>query len=209
MDHSGHDMGGMPMPSSGGSNGLALPPLNPLDPLSNAGSSMSGMDHSGHNMGMCSMQMVFNWQYNNLCVVFSGWRITSAGIMAASCIGIILIAFIHEYIRRAARQLDNHIVIKNSKNITPVAVSEVVEKSESPIPGDYYGRTRVLLQITWLQQFYRSLLYALQVLVSFFLMLVFMTFNGYLMFSTIIGAALGFLVFARDGITSGKELSCH
>ncbi|KAK9759607.1 hypothetical protein K7432_017219, partial [Basidiobolus ranarum] len=57
MDHSGHDMGGMNMPSAGGSgSGLALPPLNPLDPMSNAGGSMSGMDHSGHNTGMCSMQ---------------------------------------------------------------------------------------------------------------------------------------------------------
>lgn len=59
------------------------------------------------------------------------------------------------------------------------------------------------------QQLTRSLFYAAQVFVGFFLMLIFMTYNGYLMASTVIGAGVGFFYFGGNYLSSTKALSCH
>lgn len=49
-----------------------------------------------------------------------------------------------------------------------------------------------------------------QVFVGFFLMLIFMTYNGYLMAATVIGAGVGFFYFGGDSLSSStKALSCH
>jgi copper transporter 1 len=60
------------------------------------------------------------------------------------------------------------------------------------------------------QQLTRALFYMAQVFVGFFLMLIFMTYNGYLMAATVIGAGVGFFYFGGDSLSSStKALSCH
>lgn len=60
------------------------------------------------------------------------------------------------------------------------------------------------------QRLTRALFYMAQVFVGFFLMLIFMTYNGYLMAATVLGAGIGFFYFGGDTLaTSTKALSCH
>jgi len=50
-----------------------------------------------------------------------------------------------------------------------------------------------------------------QVFVGFFLMLIFMTYNGYLMIATVLGAGIGFFYFGGNTLSlpATKALSCH
>ncbi|KAL1997845.1 hypothetical protein VTN02DRAFT_607 [Thermoascus thermophilus] len=50
-------------------------------------------------------------------------------------------------------------------------------------------------------------LYGLQVFYSFFIMLLFMTYNGAVMIAVAVGAALGYLAFG--GSTASKTVACH
>ncbi|KAK9722933.1 copper transpport protein [Basidiobolus ranarum] len=133
--------------------------------------------------------------------------------MTISCLGIILIAIVHEYIRRVARQFDRSIATQNYKYTSAINNSSGPEKIEISSFGENENHDSQIVrepaQIAWLQQICRSLLYMLQALISYSLMLVFMTFNGYLMMSTIIGATLGFFIFAEDVFFARKAFTCH
>lgn len=43
--------------------------------------------------------MLFNWQINNVCVVFESWHIHNAVEMLISCIAVFCIAAGYEYLR--------------------------------------------------------------------------------------------------------------
>ncbi|ODQ68379.1 Ctr-domain-containing protein [Nadsonia fulvescens var. elongata DSM 6958] len=58
------------------------------------------------------------------------------------------------------------------------------------------------------KQLLKSSLYALQVFYSFMLMLMFMTYNGWVMSAVVVGAFLGHLVWGGSEKTS-RGLSCH
>jgi len=64
----------------------------------------------------------------------------------------------------------------------------------------------------------RAALYGATIFLSFFLMLVFMTYNAYLILAVVIGAALGHFIFGHEidveGVLSGsgaggKGMACH
>jgi len=62
-------------------------------------------------------------------------------------------------------------------------------------------------------------LYGATIFLSFFLMLVFMTYNAYLILSVVLGAAIGHYIFGTEmnveavlsggGAVSGKTMACH
>jgi len=54
----------------------------------------------------------------------------------------------------------------------------------------------------------KAALYAVQVFYSFFIMLLFMTYNGFVMLAVAVGAFIGYLVFGA-GLTSTKSVACH
>lgn len=55
----------------------------------------------------------------------------------------------------------------------------------------------------------RSSMYAVLVAISFWLMLVFMTYNGYLMIATVLGAGFGHFIFGNGRLSGGKSIQCH
>lgn len=55
-------------------------------------------------------------------------------------------------------------------------------------------------------KFKRSIFYGLQVFFSFWLMLVFMTYNGWLMIAVALGASVGNYFWGRS---AGRSLACH
>jgi len=54
----------------------------------------------------------------------------------------------------------------------------------------------------------KGALYAVQVFYSFFIMLLFMTYNGWVMLAVAVGAFVGYIVFGRDS-SSAKSVACH
>ncbi|TFY62557.1 hypothetical protein EVJ58_g3792 [Rhodofomes roseus] len=66
-----------------------------------------GMDHGdgGMDMGkMCSMNMIWNTQIEDTCVVFDWWHIRSTAGFVASFFVIVALGVLYEWLRVAARE---------------------------------------------------------------------------------------------------------
>ncbi|KAM0447276.1 hypothetical protein ACHAQK_000823 [Fusarium lateritium] len=86
----------------------------------------SGMDHGdmdhGHGGGMkdmCSMNMLFTWNTNNLCIVFRQWHVRSTTSLFFSLVAVVLLAVGYEALRPLSRRyeeaLDNRVRTAPSK----------------------------------------------------------------------------------------------
>ncbi|KAG0258757.1 hypothetical protein BG011_003087 [Mortierella polycephala] len=156
--------------------------------------------------------MVFNWATENLCVVFESWKINTPLALIVSCIVIIGMSASYELLRAQSRHYEERLIEGARKRHPSESSTHNVggdggnSEDETPLlPNRPY-----VMRLSNQQQFTRSIFYMAQVFVGFFLMLIFMTYNGYLMASTIIGAGIGFFYFGGDPLSSStKALSCH
>ncbi|KAL1923800.1 uncharacterized protein VTP21DRAFT_8780 [Calcarisporiella thermophila] len=151
----------------------------------------SHMHHMGHDMDpsmMCSMKMIFNYDLEGVCVVFSWWRINGAFDMVLSCLAVAALAVGYEWLKMLSSRYDQQ-VTKSKKGYVDSESSSSRRHS------------------TKRQQLWRSIWYALLVGYSFMLMLVFMTFNAYLMISMVVGTGIGFYLFG--GESAARSMACH
>ncbi|EAS28849.3 solute carrier family 31 (copper transporter), member 1 [Coccidioides immitis RS] len=177
------------------------------------------MDHSGHgdmDMGhdQCSMNMLFTWSTKNLCLVFRQWRVTGPVSLLFSLVGVILLTAGYEAVRELTRRYEG-VCGRGVKGAIPAPGSEEAygptenhhrddESSSLLFPArnvntsEPVGRRRKIVIAS---------LYGVQVFYSFFIMLLFMTYNGWVMISVGIGAFLGYLTFGSS--SAAKSASCH
>ncbi|CAG8579454.1 17438_t:CDS:2, partial [Dentiscutata heterogama] len=155
------------------------------------------MDHGDHGNGnnnfRCSMKMLFNWDTTNLCIIFSWWKVNGIPLLILSCFFVALIGVVYELLKYLSRKYDEKIYescyrqISNDEEENPPApVNRVVKLKRS-------------------QQLIRSFIYAIQAFISFFIMLIFMTYNGFLMISVVIGAGIGFFFFGKQTVSNSEE----
>ncbi|EJD52817.1 Ctr copper transporter [Auricularia subglabra TFB-10046 SS5] len=172
------------------------------------------MDHSHHHHhhgaaetaealtgAQCKLHMLWNTQVIDTCVVFREWHIRSqAGFLYALVI-ITALGVLYEYLRIVQANYDRKVAARLSVAKAPI----------SPI------QPRVLSKVPLAQRATRAALYGASVFLSFFLMLVFMTYNAYLIGAVVVGAALGHYIFGgemdTDSVLAGgsapKGASCH
>lgn len=62
------------------------------------------------NEPFLGMQMLWNWYTVDSCFISRTWRITSKGMFAGSCIGVICLVICLEGLRRAQREYDAYLV---------------------------------------------------------------------------------------------------
>lgn len=185
-------------------------------------------DHGGHggmDMGpTCSMNMLWNTQIEDTCIVFRQWHISSKFIFFLSCLAVIGISLGYEWLRAYQRKLDLRIALALSRS-----KARSVSGRSSPVPhepgveeeGLLSGHTikpNALIPVPIFARTLRATLYGACVFVSFFLMLVFMTYNAYLILAVVLGAGIGHYVFGShmdvDAVLSGsggpgKGMACH
>jgi copper transporter 1 len=118
-------------------------------------------------------------------------------MFAGSCIGVILLVMVLEFLRRGSYEFDryllrNHAITVAAKNIHGGPGNE---EEESAING---GSVSVAVPFTPnpVQQAIRALLHMLQFAIAYIIMLLAMYFNGYIIISIFIGAFLGNFVFS-------------
>ncbi|APA06901.1 hypothetical protein sscle_02g016710 [Sclerotinia sclerotiorum 1980 UF-70] len=151
----------------------------------------SHMDHSMHGMGMdmggdsCNMNMLFTWDTTNLCIIFRWWHIRSTFSLLISLLGVVAITAGYEGIRSLARRYESW-VEKQQASITRRNQEEVGQRAH----------------------IIKAALYAFQYFYAFMLMLLFMTYNGWVMISVGVGAFVGFLIFGKN-LSASKETACH
>ncbi|SPQ17883.1 2b127171-280e-4fcc-9934-7bc6719e1b6e [Thermothielavioides terrestris] len=152
------------------------------------------MDHSHHAMDhgdmgggshMCSMNMLFTWDTTNLCIVFRQWHITSNLGLVASLVAVVAICAGYEALREGIRRYE-------------AALSRRVDTVPRQSREQVSRRAHVV----------KAVLYGFQTFYAFMIMLIFMTYNGWVMIAVSVGAGLGYLMFGgRTPAT--KETACH
>ncbi|KAF1819394.1 Ctr copper transporter [Dissoconium aciculare CBS 342.82] len=149
------------------------------------------MDHSHHHghgdmdaspAAMCSMNMLFTWDTTNLCIVFRSWRITGFSSLVISLIAIVALSAGYEAIKEAARQFEARSATGIAKDANNIAQQRA--------------------------QLIKAVFYGVQVFYSFFIMLIFMTYNGWVMIAVGVGATVGHLVFGASSSPT-KSAACH
>ncbi|KAI4122129.1 MAG: hypothetical protein LQ338_005987, partial [Usnochroma carphineum] len=211
-------------PTTGSMAGMATSTAS-----ASSGMSMSGMGMGmGGGSHACKISMLWNWYTIDACFISSTWQITSKGKFAGSCIGVICLVIVLECLRRLQREYDAFLVkqyrarsaqnlasIHKSPSETPlhpdVEANNAVKTDSSNIlvnstfenaraPGDQSFLKQRRLVPTVFQQAVRALIHMLQFAVAYFIMLLAMYYNGYIIISIIIGAFLGSFIFSWEGI---------
>jgi copper transporter 1 len=185
------------------------------------------MDHGGHNMMRCKMNMLWNTDIIDTCIVFRSWHVSSISFFIASCIFIVLLCIFYEYLSVFQRKMDYHIALslKAKRKGKPQGSNSGSGRNSPEDSEDAALLTgRKLLRTTLtgtpvspITRVLRAALYGMKVFISFFLMLIFMTYNAYLIAAVVIGASLGHYIFGStinvDAIladsSGGKGLACH
>lgn len=146
----------------------------------NHGMSSKSMDHDMPNMKMCKMSMTFNSDYENLCILTDKLMVTTKTQLVFAMIAIVLFCMGYEYFKLFLDQMQNrYIQLKNGN----FATASECKKFKTKI----------------------SIIYALNVGYSMIIMLLFMTFNTWIMLSVSIGAGLGHYIFDSPNVS----VSCH
>lgn len=156
--------------------------------------------HEGHAVGMeMEMSMSFHTGYIET-ILFSGWKTTTVGGMVGSCIGVFFIAILYEALKYYREYLFK-------QSFASVTYSSVGGNSSSEAAKLHRSISKRILSPG---HFAQTGLHVLQVTISYFLMLVFMTYNVWLCISVVIGAGVGFFVFGwKKTIVVDITEHCH
>ncbi|XP_018600196.1 high affinity copper uptake protein 1 [Scleropages formosus] len=169
--------------------------------------SSHGGDHGGdHNMGGSGeqhmmMQMTFYFG-TNVELLFSGLVIETPLEMVGACFVIFLLAVFYEGLKIGREVL----LRRNQVN---------VRYNSMPVPGNdgtmlMETHKTVGQRMLSLPHLFQTVLHIIQVVVSYFLMLVFMTFNGYLCIAVAAGAGVGYFLFSwKKAVVVDITEHCH
>ncbi|KAL2823680.1 Ctr copper transporter [Aspergillus cavernicola] len=188
---------------------------------------MGGMDMGGGDEAACVISMLWNWNTINSCFLAKSWQIKSEGMFAGSCIGVILLVIALEFLRRIAREYDTFIVRRARSRAqylslsspstqdqhSPASSSSTGEADEAQTAKNAAATTTATaaasqplrIRPTLIEQAVRALLHLLQFAVAYFVMLLAMYFNGYIIISIFIGAFLGSFIFSWEYLGVGSK----
>ena len=152
---------------------------------------------------MCITLTSGNWDTIGTCFLAPSWYNSDIAKFAGSCIGIAFWVILTEYIRRCSREFDRYIVREATKQIRNADKTKCGD-IECRGPLGFLSRSksgfsgRIRLYPTVIQQSLRALLYAIQFTSAYLIMLIAMTFNGYILISIILGALVGYFFSTWD-----------
>ncbi|KAI4201951.1 MAG: hypothetical protein LQ348_001579 [Seirophora lacunosa] len=116
------------------------------------------MDHGGMHMPSdgpkCNMNMLFTWDTTDLCIIFPQWHIYSTFSLLISLVGVIVLTAGYEFVREMSRRYE-------------ASSAEYANKLARKSAGEAEKRQKPI----------KAAFYAVQVFYSFFIMLLFMTYN--------------------------------
>lgn len=123
--------------------------------------------------------MLWNWYTIDACFISPQWHITSKGMFAGSCIGVILLVMSVELLRRLGKEYDSFLYRQF-----------LHRAAQAPAAGLTAG-TALVFRATPLQQLVRASIHACAFGAAYIVMLLAMYYNGYIIICIFIGAGLG------------------
>ncbi|XP_061234007.1 high affinity copper uptake protein 1 [Neopsephotus bourkii] len=162
---------------------------------------MASSEHS-HGSDMMMTAMTFHFGYESVPLLFSGLIINSPGEMAGAFVAVFFLAMFYEGLKIARECL-----LRKSQ------VS--IRYNSMPVPGPngtilMETHKTVGQQILSVPHLLQTMLHIVQVVVSYFLMLIFMTYNGYLCIAVAAGAGIGYFFFSwKKEVVVDITEHCH
>lgn len=219
-DHMGHQMMGdnssmtTTMMMMGGHGGHTMPAGGDMN---HGGHVMTGGEHGGHgNDTEHEMAMYFHLS-NEAYILFEQLHVTTTGGMVGACFAIFFMAMLYEglkvlrehLLRKASVKARYHSMPYNGNKSSEHIVEphKAVGKRQSSIMAPMQSFCARIISCDHLIQ---TLLHVLQITISYFLMLVFMTYNGYLCIAIALGAGVGYFAFGwKRAIIVDINEHCH
>jgi copper transporter 1 len=157
--------------------------------------------------------MLWNWNTIDACFVSRSWHITSRGMFAGSCIGVILLVILLEFLRRAGKEYDRYLVAQHTRSVgssdslsSSSSTAAVADATKGPNSSDRAAACNPVVSQPFrpnvMQQAIRALLHMLQFAVAYFVMLLAMYYNGYIIICIFIGAYLGYFIFGWETLNA-------
>jgi copper transporter 1 len=146
-------------------------------------------------------------------------------MFAGSCIGVICLVISLEFLRRAGREYDSFIIRKArlrqssspallGNNTCDITCSGAGNDFGTPVdtpkqatsaPPASFDRCSTPYRPSLMEHSIRSLFHMVQFAVAYFIMLLAMYYNGYIIICIFIGAFLGAFIFAWEPVGMAKE----
>jgi copper transporter 1 len=185
-------------------------------------SSPYASDHSSAQQS--SMKSYLHSDFGDT-VLFKSWVLHSTWDIVLTCLAFLLLAILYEGIKCYREHLfkrlsfavkkqvpvlgtlHHHHIHQNGSGVTHSAR----QRQESPpdAPSFSFGNSNFNLRILSLPHTIQTVLHVVQMLLSYTLMLAFMTFNLYICMSIILGAGIGYFMFYWRKITVVHVTDCH
>ncbi|PYH80670.1 Ctr copper transporter [Aspergillus uvarum CBS 121591] len=176
--------------------------------------------------GSCQISMLWNWTTIDACFLSKSWHITTKSMFAGSCLGTICLVVCLEFLRRVGREYDAFLVrrarlryqflstLDPSEGEMPLAPAASTSRCKNAVPaaaaaaaaatvGTSTATAAPSFRPTLPEQLVRATLHMLQFAVAYFVMLLAMYFNGYIIICIILGAFLGAFVFSWEVMGEG------
>ncbi|XP_017055738.1 high affinity copper uptake protein 1 [Drosophila ficusphila] len=170
-----------------------------------------GSDDSTSTEKSCPMIMVFHGGHCER-ILWRGWVASTVWEFVLSALAIFLVSFLYEALKFLRQQLARREARKESERLA----AEQRRKAETPSTGGCCSETPLAEpreQTYWQLLFasshiLQSLLNLLQIVISYLLMLIFMTFNYWLCLAVILGLGLGYFFFGWNKKNPDESECC-
>ena len=155
--------------------------------------------------------MLWNWYTVDACFLSTSWHVTSPGMFAGTCIGVIGLVMVLEFLRRMAKEYDS-LLLREFHAAVPFSTARTARADASPSPdgsstkllvGATEERRQKQFRASVAQQAIRAALHMLQFAVAYFVMLLAMYYNGYIIVSIFIGSFIGYFIFGWETVSRG------
>ncbi|KAL8678084.1 MAG: hypothetical protein Q9186_005523 [Xanthomendoza sp. 1 TL-2023] len=207
--------------------------MNTMPTATSAMGASPGMGGMGMGMGSsaCKISMLWNWNTVDSCFISSSWHITSPGKFAGSCIGVVALVCVLELIRRLSRDYDRYILKGQTRSVFAPLTSRLNKRSEDKehthsratereaggslssngndnTEGHEQPRQLRRRGPTILQQMVRAVLHTTHFGLAYFIMLLAMYYNGYIIICIFLGALIGSFAFSSDMTAEYEGSGC-
>ncbi|KAL6860039.1 Copper Transporter integral membrane protein that functions in high affinity copper transport [Amphichorda felina] len=157
---------------------------------------VAGSGGSAATAAGCKISMLLNYDTIDACFITADWKITSSGMFAAMCLFAFLLATMIEMMGRLARDYDRRIA---KKYVDRLAAAER-RGGENATVTTAGAPAQILVEIPPFcphigQLAMRAILHATQFTVAYFVMLLAMYYNVYILVSIFLGVLLGSFAF--------------
>lgn len=151
-----------------------------MDTMDHSMMDHGAMDHSGHgSLQMMEMMQMTFYASTNVTLLFDFWKTTNAGQLIGSCVVVCVMAFLYEGL----------------KSFREILYSRAACGGSTTALMGGGAAAHWLTEMCRASHLIQTLLYGLQMTLSYALMLIFMSFNVYICVAVVFGASVGFLVF--------------